>query len=39
MQEMLRHTFVGGDPQVQQTVFADGTTVTIDLNTGSYEIL
>lgn len=38
MQEMLRHTFVGGDPQVQQTVFADGTTVTIDLNTGSYVI-
>lgn len=36
--EMLRHRFVGGDPQIQQTVFADGTTVTINLNKGSYEI-
>lgn len=36
--EMLRHEFVGGDPQVQRTVFADGTAVTVSLRTGSYEI-
>ena len=38
LQEMKRHEFVGGDPTVQRTVFADGTTVTVWLAEGRYEI-
>lgn len=38
LQEMKRHEFVDGDPTVQRTVFADGTTVTVWLAEGRYEI-
>lgn len=36
--EMLRHEFPDGDYNKQRTVFSDGTTVTIDLKKGEYEI-
>lgn len=37
-QEMLSHKFLSSDYTVQQTVFADGTKVTIDTKNGTYEI-
>ncbi len=36
--EMLRHEFLDGDYNKQRTAFSDGTTVTIDLEKGGYEI-
>ena len=36
-QEMIRHAFLDGT-QRQQTLFADGTTVTVDFQTNTYEI-
>ena len=36
-QEMIRHVFLDGT-QRQQTLFADGTTVTVDFQTNTYEI-
>ena len=37
-EEMLRHDFLEGDPMRQKTTFADGTTVTVDLGKGTYQI-
>ena len=36
--QMLRHEFIDGDLNRQKTTFSDGTTVAIDLETGSYQI-
>lgn len=36
--EMLRHEFLDHDPKKQRTVFSDGTTVTVNFHTQSYEI-
>ena len=36
--EMLRHEFLEGDPMRQKTTFSDGTTVSVDLGAGTYEI-
>lgn len=36
--EMVRHEFVGGDPQIQKTTFADGTSVLADFRNQTYEI-
>ena len=36
--EMLRHEFLEGDPLRQKTTFSDGTTVSVDLGAGTYEI-
>lgn len=36
--EMVRHEMVDGDYQVQRTVFADGTEVTVDFRRQTYEI-
>ncbi|MCD7739546.1 MAG: DUF5696 domain-containing protein [Lachnospiraceae bacterium] len=36
--EMVRHEFLDGGYDRQRTLFSDGTTVTIDLKTGKYEI-
>lgn len=36
--EMVSHEFIEQDPKRQKTVFSDGTTVLIDLHTGSYKI-
>ncbi|MCD7784480.1 MAG: DUF5696 domain-containing protein [Oscillospiraceae bacterium] len=36
--EMLRHEFLSEDCSRQRTTFSDGTTVTINLKTGDYEI-
>lgn len=36
--EMVSHKFLTDDYKIQQTVFADGTKVTINLNDVSYEI-
>lgn len=36
--EMLRHEFLDGNLNRQRTLFSDGTTVTVDLAAGTYEI-
>lgn len=36
--EMVRHEMVNGDYAIQRTVFADGTTVTVDFKNQTYEI-
>lgn len=36
--EMVRHEFVGGDPQIQKTTFADGTSVLAAFRNQTYEI-
>jgi hypothetical protein len=36
--EMTRHEFLGGSYQKQRFTYADGTTVTIDLDSGAYDI-
>lgn len=36
--EMVRHEFVDGNRNVQRTVFADGTAVTVDFAKQTYEI-
>lgn len=36
--ELVRHQFLTDDGQKQQSVFADGTTVTVDFTSGSYQI-
>lgn len=36
---MVRHTFVNGDENIQETVFNNGITVTIDLRNDSYQIV
>lgn len=36
--EMVRHEMVGGDYEVQRTVFSDGTVVTVDFRNQVYEI-
>lgn len=36
--EMVTHEFINGDVNLQKTTYSDGTTVTIDLTTQSYEI-
>lgn len=36
--EMVRHEMVNGDYQVQKTVFADGTSVTVDFREQTYSI-
>ncbi|WP_346428303.1 DUF5696 domain-containing protein [Bifidobacterium sp. SO1] len=38
MSELIRHDFVGGDPLVQRSTFADGTVVTCDFHTQTYAI-
>ncbi|MCH9276816.1 DUF5696 domain-containing protein [Bifidobacterium amazonense] len=38
MSELVRHEFVGGDPLVQRSVFADGTSVTCDFRAQTYRI-
>ncbi|KFI50735.1 DUF5696 domain-containing protein [Bifidobacterium biavatii] len=38
MSELVRHDFVGGDPLVQRSVFADGTVVTCDFHDQTYRI-
>ena len=35
---MVRHELLDADGKRQRTVFADGTTVTINLESGSYQI-
>lgn len=37
-QELSEHRFVAGDPWVQESVFSDGTTVTVDFHKQSYLI-
>ena len=37
--KMVRHTFVNGDENIQETVFDNGITVTIDLRNDSYQIV
>lgn len=37
-EEMVKHEFLDSSYQIQKTTFADGTTVTIDLNTNKYTI-
>ena len=37
--KMIRHTFVNGDENIQETVFDNGITVTIDLRNDSYQIV
>lgn len=37
-EEMIKHEFIDESYQIQKTTFADGTTVTIDLNTNKYTI-
>lgn len=37
--EMVRHEFVNGNPQMQKTVFADGTSVIVDFQKRAYEIV
>ena len=37
--KMVRHTFVNGDENIQETVFNNGITVTIDLRNDSYQIV
>lgn len=37
--EMVRHEFVNGNPQMQKTVFADGTSVIVDFQKQAYEIV
>ena len=36
--EMVRHEFVEGNPQIQKTIFADGTSILVDLQKQTYEI-
>ncbi len=36
--EMVRHEFLDATGDRQRTTFSDGTTVTVDLKTGAYEI-
>ena len=36
--EMVRHELVDGEYTVQRTVFADGTSVTVDFGKQTYEI-
>lgn len=36
--ELYSHRFVGGDPWVQESVFADGTRVTVDFHSQTYVI-
>lgn len=36
--EMVSHTFINGDEKVQQTVFSNGTTVTVNFHDQSYTI-
>ncbi|RGC73646.1 hypothetical protein DW667_12380 [Coprococcus sp. AM25-15LB] len=36
--EMVRHEMVDGNPEVQRTTFADGTVVTVDFQTQTYQI-
>ena len=38
MSELVRHEFVDGDPLVQRSTFADGTSVTCDFHTQEYRI-
>lgn len=38
MSEMLRHEFVNGDYRIQKTIFADGTQVCVNFDTGEYSI-
>jgi hypothetical protein len=38
MLELARHEFVGGDPHIQRSVFADGTSVTCDFRTQTYQV-
>ena len=38
MLELVRHEFVGGDPMVQRSTFADGTQVTCDLRAQTWDI-
>ncbi|KAB7790627.1 DUF5696 domain-containing protein [Bifidobacterium leontopitheci] len=38
MQELVRHDFVGGDPLVQRSQFADGSAVTCDFHANTYVI-
>ena len=37
-QELIKHQFLTADGKKQQSVFADGTTVTVDFASGSYQI-
>lgn len=36
--EMVRHEMVDGNPEVQRTIFADGTVVTVDFQAQTYQI-
>jgi hypothetical protein len=36
--EMTRHEFLGGSFRRQKFTYADGTVVTIDLDSGAYDI-
>lgn len=36
--EMVSHQFVNGNPRRQQTVYADGTVITVDFNQNTYQI-
>lgn len=38
MEEMTGFSFVGGDPKVQRTEFADGTAVIVDFAAGSWRV-
>lgn len=38
-ERMLSHAFVDGDPNIQRTVFSNGTTVTINLKESTYQIV
>ncbi|HIX29308.1 MAG TPA: hypothetical protein H9858_06415 [Candidatus Blautia stercoravium] len=37
--ELVRHEFVDGNPQVQKSFFADGTSVLVDFQKQTYEIM
>lgn len=36
--EMVKHEFLDDDFKIEKTVFSDGTTVTVDFNTQTYDI-
>lgn len=38
MEELVSHELVGGDPQMQRSVFSDGSSVTVDFRKERYEI-
>ena len=36
--EMVSHEMVGGNPEIQRTMFSDGTKVTVDFGKQIYSI-